>query len=375
MNVLFVGEKGDSPCRYYRMELPMQGLRANRVNARVAHAIGQRPDGKLVGLHNNGLPMSDIPDVLIVRRLLGPSGEPMSSARLFRQAIQQGQQVWLDIDDDMWRLPEWNPARATVTDAVIRAWETDAEAATGIIVSTPALARTVVEHVPEGLTVRVIENSIDFDAYDGYRKSVEYTPLRLGWAGTTAYRWPDLEWLVPTLRHVLSTTSVPVEFWHLGNVNSRTEPHLGELLADFPVPIKYVNWCPVEGLPRSYTQIDALIIPQQEIPFNECRSAITGLAAMAAGVPYIASPLPEYQRMWRMGGGYVVGNTAEEWEAGLRIMLEPEYREARRSMANGGIALASRLRPETVARQYMEAFGIPAPQRALVPEFGQWGDE
>lgn len=345
MNVLFVGEVGDNPCRYYRCELPALGLTELGHNVIVDSLLVETDAGYLTTRNVYG-----VPAVIVCRMMLGPNRQPISSAPLFRRARAAGQRVFMDLDDDVWHLPEWNPARSNITAETLAVWVEDANASNGVIVSTPELANIVRPKVD--VPVLVCENGIDVRDYEP--SYVEHDPLRLGWVGVQAFRYPDVETVLPNVQEMLGRVYVErlvkerkgdVEFWHLG-----TRPDDIHSIAANSRP-----WVPLAELPRQLRDIDVAIVPSLHVPFNDARSPTTGLALCAAGIPFVATPTPAYRRLWNSGAGYLA-DSPEEWDAALRVLTEPEYRDARDSMRTYGLTVARNRNPQWVARQYLQVF-------------------
>lgn len=344
--VLFVGEHGDNPCRWYRMVLPARGLIALGHRVTVSHGLIQGFDGRLRGLNGN---VKEPPDIVVCRRLLSPDGTPAPNIDMFRQARKAGQRVFVDIDDNMFQLPDTNPASVWVTNDELAMWVADANATDGVLAVTPELAEVVAERVD--VPVYVCPNSVNAHDYTP-RGMAEHEPVRLGWMGLTSYRWHDLAIIVPCIERLLAERQC--EFWHFG---AHPEHHSLHDLTGW-AGVREIPWTSIEQLPHLLGMVDAAIIPMDSNPFNVCRSPSTGLAWLAAGVPYVATATPSYDRLWNQGAGYVVDNDdMSAWENALNMITLPEYRDARDSQRAHGLAVArTRHTPKQVAQHYLDAF-------------------
>lgn len=340
-----MSEAGDSPCTETRAIVPAKGLRSYRWDADVCSVVFENADGKLYGW--DGEKQLPRPSVVIVRHTRGPNGEHWLSDDMYRKARKNGQRVYFDCDDDLWHLPPWNPATQWITPEVQSIVERNMNACDGVFVSTPALADVVAERVD--VPVYVTPNGVDVAMYRP--RMDEGTPLRLAWFGGTNWRRPDLELVVEPLQRVLKGRYGQVEFWHIGWQEGKES--IRDILGpDFPVQIVEYPWVPIHLFPWVASMVDCAIIPQPEHEFSEARSNVTGLRLCAAGVPFAATTTAEYEKLWHLGGGYTVHN--QEWEGALDMLVDPVYQEARRSLRNGGLAVARHHAPEKIAENYLK---------------------
>lgn len=351
--VLFIGEHGDSACGYYRLYIPALGLSRKGWTVGTCPTLLTLDDGSITGF-NNG-PILPPPDYVVCRRINDAlpgttvdSGVFRSMANSYKRARKRGQHVYIDLDDDPWSLPEWNPAYGNMSSYDLELWAEDMCAVDGVIVSTPALAESVAKNVPDA-KVFVCRNGIDKEQYKYRRKKTG--PLRLGWAGTTDYRARDLATIVDILKQALDGLLGSVEFWHLGHRPDK--PSVRETLGhDFPVQIVEYQWTPILEWPNVLALVDALLIPMEGHLFNASRSNVMGLSACAAHIPFAASTWqPEYQTLWNLGAGYPLDGVHS-----VRMLIEPAYERAREDMVSGGAAIAAYMNPVHVAKQYEDVF-------------------
>jgi hypothetical protein len=82
---------------------------------------------------------------------------------------------------------------------------------------------------------------------------------------------------------------------------------------------------PILSYPGLLLPIDIGIIPLNNIQFNHAKSFIKGLEYAAAGVPFVASALPEYELLASQGIGRIA-RTDAEWEANLTDLLDYRLR-------------------------------------------------
>jgi len=355
--VLFIAEAGDSSCAYYRAQLPAKGLRQLGWTVDVASSLVELPDGCITGFDQR-LGLLPVPQFMICRRINEPvpgtisdSGSYASIKNMVRKARKRGQIVFIDLDDDSWNLPEHNPAYGNMTKYEMDLWAEDMYECNGVIVSTAALATSVLIHTD--INAVVCRNGIDKNLYK-YTANATDRPLRLGWCGTLDYRGRDLQTIVESLRELLAGRFGEVEFWHVGDVSTLSKPlDIYDVLGpDFPVQIRSVPWVPISRLALSLASVDVAVVPMEETRFNSARSNVTGLALCAAGVPF-AYPQwhEEYDILWRQGAGYPMMDNVVP-----NVLVDKEYESVRHDMRSAGLAVAANHNPANTAMQYTKVF-------------------
>jgi hypothetical protein len=77
--------------------------------------------------------------------------------------------------------------------------------------------------------------------------------------------------------------------------------------------------------PNSFT-FDIGVVPLSNVPFNHAKSWIKGIEYAAAGVPFIASRLPEYQELKDKHGIGLVAKNPIQWRKQIESLADPELR-------------------------------------------------
>lgn len=286
-----------------------------------------------------------------------------------RRATEAGQLVYMDCDDDFWHIPEWAPSRRylkrsgrylhgtppEINGSLPRSLDLDhieanMAAATGVLVTTPALAASVRAAVP-GAPVHVVPNAIDAHLYYWPRRPAEHQPLRLAWMGTTTdNRHLALCPYADHLRSLLDDCGA--EFWHLGH-----RPGAPDLEEATGIPVAgRLEWRPNRELPEMLAQVDLGIICREVgSAFTEAQSTVSGLAYMAAGVPFVASLSQEYLGL--VGGGLCYSTPDQCAELLGALMRRPGWRAELRAAARAGVVDHS---PQTMAKAMLEVFRADA---------------
>lgn len=253
------------------------------------------------------------PDVraVVVQR----QSEPLNFIAI-QQARLRGVRVIIDLDDDLWSLPDYHPTQQKIR--IMLPWVDRCLGVADLItVSTPALARAV-ERRGFG-PVRVIENAIDLDLF-GRAAPVELREkVVIGWPAS-AYHQKDghlaLEALVPLLRalphvHCEFTGELPAairgaitEGW-LDPARIAHTP--GISMAEYPAWLSRRDW-------------DLMVAPLVDNDFNRSKSFLKFLEAGALKIPCLASDVEEYRRFCTDGLEWLLCRTLYDWRYKLSFL-------------------------------------------------------
>lgn len=205
-----------------------------------------------------------------------------------------------------------------------------------VTVSTPALAKRYGGHG----RVRVLPNYIP-KRYLTLRHQSEY--LRLGWPGSTQTHGGDLEVAGTAVRDVVDQTGIT--FIAMGGGATRKQ---------LDVPGMFLPWVPTEyGYASMVSALNVGIAPLVDNAFNRAKSWLKGLEYAALGVAYVASPLPEYQRLNNMGAGALAARP-REWTRELRRLITDASYRAEQVQRNE--AVAREMTIEAHAWRWLEAW-------------------
>jgi hypothetical protein len=353
---LLCGETNGAAQAHVRAELPALGLTR----------LGQQTYVSSVSLHPDPVKSKDMrirglnertgkihpPTHVVIMRLVDKD-----ESESIRRAQAAGQIIFFDLDDDVWNLPEWNPAYYALqrdgrplhpekfrpggrgTDLTYT--ERNVRACDGILVTTQALKASVETHVENCPPVFVCRNGVDSQVYRPHR---DHDPLRVGWMGTMGYGAIGLRDALPELRRALEPHGA--EFWHLGA--DPGQPDITTLLGeDWPTPVKRVPWLPKDRVPEILEQIDIGIIARRPCLFTEAQSNVSGLCYAAAGIPFVVTPMTaEYYELRHQGAG-------ARFEELPRLL---KHEAIRQSYATYGERAVKQLyTPKIIAEGYVEA--------------------
>jgi hypothetical protein len=106
--------------------------------------------------------------------------------------------------------------------------------------------------------------------------------------------------------------------------------------------------------------MDVGIVPLEDTDFNAAKSRLKGLEMAAVGVPFVASPRDEYQRLHRLGAG-LLADRPRDWRRHLtRLVRDGDYRE---ELADRGRAVAAAETYENHADRWWAAWQRAADNR------------
>ncbi len=267
------------------------------------------------------------PDVVIASN---PHVSPFLSESLAALSAV-GVPVIVDLDTDFEKQPVSHPEYNNIglgTQARSNAYSTALSQAQMITAPSEVQAaslKDVYEHVcfiPDGWSRKNMLWEKD---------SPQRNTVNIGWVGSLG----QLEDLVFVRRYIIriirefANTRIVI----IGN------PQAYRLFAGLPENRRlYLPVVAPEEFPYLLSQVDVLLVPLRNQPFNLTLPDTVLMEAGAKGVPWIASPIPAFRR-WMAGG--MLAESLDEWHLNLRHLVMDE--DLRRSLGKAG-RYASRTR-------------------------------
>lgn len=265
------------------------------------------------------LPQVGSADTVVLNRPLTPG--LAEQVRLWRA---EGRQVIVDLDDCF--------DTVSTNHAIYGRYTTEhlhmaCKAASVVTCSTPALA----ERYGYGHGV-VLRNCVPAAQCDIRRRArqdpgvaQDQDGLWVGWYGSLASHPDDPAAADGGVGAGISEVS-GAKLAFIGP--ERDAPQLAKLLKLDPDAVLALGFRSMVGLPGLVAEFDIGIVPLDMSPFNEAKSWLKGLEMAAVGVPVIASPTAEYQRM-EAAGGCALAYDFYDWRDILRDwMKDPGLRAA-----------------------------------------------
>lgn len=318
MNILYAtADLGG--CRYYRCELPGLQMHERGHTVCVTGHVAVADSGEIYAANATEATTEIEFDVVVMQRWM--SSETVS---YIRNARACGQIVINDVDDSFWDLPPSHPAYrqtdpARNLDNNRTHYKRAIAVSDAITVSTTYLAELL-----DGLgpPVHLLPNAIDPSRYDPQPVRDTTSPT-FGWVGALNYRSPGDVRLLSEVVGPFLRAHPEVRFVHVGTRTDDPMP-IASVLGVDPTRIGSRPFCQVSDLPRAMRGIEVALAPLEDTPFNRAKSWIKALESAAAGIPVIASDMPEYARL---GVGVLCGSDTQ-WMSALERSLDPDERAA-----------------------------------------------
>lgn len=229
---------------------------------------------------------------------------------IIEQFQAQGVAVVVDVDDDLAAVHPQNvayPLHAGLVRPDVHARHTMRCCAIAdlVTVSTPALAERYGTHG----RCQVLENCVPAAMLDYPRHSDGRT---IGWPGRVASHPDDLE----VTRGGVGEALADWRFHVIGEA-AGVKDALG-----LPCEPTETPWiASVEDYHRALGCLDIGIVPLAPSTFNESKSFLKGIEQAAAGVPFVASPRAEYQKL---GFGVLAADRARNWRSAVKQLIQDE---------------------------------------------------
>ena len=240
-----------------------------------------------------------------------------------KMAQALGQKIVVDVDDFFEGLDPSNRAYET-TDPKRNAdnnrdhYIKMIHEADAVITSTPFLYDY---YSKKRNNVYLVRNGLDVERWTRRKDVAKHKPV-VGWVGATPWRSGDLELLQPFMPGFIAKHKL--KFHHSGHTPNA--PYAHKQLGVSKEASTVMPLVPILDYPKLFPPIDIGIVPLTPIPFNSAKSFIKGLEYAGAGVPFIASDLPEYRFLAGLGMGRIAKNK-EEWLYHLGELLDPQMRK------------------------------------------------
>lgn len=352
-------------CSYYRLIMPYAQLRTMGYDyawlpvGKDNHKVGQEQGWVKTGsgwfapegMANKPFEIASLlrPQIIAETEngLAHPSDELVTM--LMDQQHAAGALFGGDLDDDMWSVADHNPAKKGLGDCTPEAIAKTLKQMDFVTVSTPFLARRVVEESgADPNRVYVVPNFVDFDLYDfenwqldnpltpGEKVSIPMRevrrqrlmeplnrPLVIGLQGGASHV-EDWKMVAPALSNIYARYGSRVKFIIAGFHPDYLKEALAD--ADKAGDVWWRGWVPFDEHSETVMRFDINLCPLLPTLFNQSKSAIKWMEGSAAGAATVASPTVygDYIR----GGltGLLVQDDPAEWEIAIRHLIDTPTR-------------------------------------------------
>lgn len=193
-----------------------------------------------------------------------------------------------------------------------------------------------------GYPTQVIPDGWPDGDYLWKKPVMTHSMLNLGWVGTPG----QVEDVFSIRRMVVR---VMREFPHVCIVIGG-DPEVYRLFDTLPEARRiFLPSIDYEDYPYLLRQIDILLVPYRNTPFNRSRSDHLLVDAGALGIPWIGSPITAHLN-WSSGG--LIANTPDEWHTYLRQLILDN--ELRASLSNAGLVKSKVRKMSEIIPQWLD---------------------
>lgn len=208
-----------------------------------------------------------------------------------------GVKFTMDFDDDFTDVHEENETRKNFSDDILESFREIVTLADGVTVTTPFLKKKF-GHLNDNF--EVIDNYIPESLV---REGIRPKENILGWAGGVSVHPRDLEVVGNSVRDFLWKNR-DWKFHHVG------DGHVNEILK---CPTTEFGTVEVLSYMAHIEQFKIGMAPLEVSDFNKSKSRLKALEMAALGVPWVASPLPEYKSVKSDYGCGILADSEQEW--------------------------------------------------------------
>lgn len=332
-----------SGCGYWRMALPARHLPSLYCNVTSA-----------------GIPVEQLADyeTVFVQR-----HHRWSDCSLIEGLVRDGKRVVYDIDDDLWTIPDHNPACKSFRPKDLQAAKAIMERVHAITTTNEVLRERLRRRLDPCPPIHVIPNALDpqgpwvplsrIGSPDGVR--------RILWQGSSSH---VRDWLVATaaVDRVMQRHD-DVILCLMGYMPEEVMKFLKDPYRPWWTPdrLEYTPSCGVD----QYFQIiphlraEVALAPLIDDEFNESKSECKWVEYSLVGIPSVLSRVPCYERSVPHGThALLAGDSENEWEQRIETLLDDAALRRRLVRASRKL-VASDYNIRKVARQWRRVLVAP----------------
>jgi glycosyltransferase involved in cell wall biosynthesis len=284
MKKIWIATKDFSAVTYYRCRAPKQFCSTEDLSIELGV----------------GLDLTKNYDAIILHGVIQPKW-----VQVFKDIQKRGIKIAINLDDDIFNIPDWNPAFLSYRQIEREnlAWSLDN--ADLVIVSTNPLADVCREHMTKNFDkLRVCPNLMDWTLYK--RQPKTDGPTKIMWAGSVHHEM-DLKLISEPLDQIMKEYKDAVQVIFMGCLPDRFRqwmPLLGSNMATaHPTgDVTFIKPVELEDYPAILCKWkpDIGLCPLVDCKFNYSKSHNKATEFVLAGAQVVASYLPPYT---------VLGNT------------------------------------------------------------------
>lgn len=299
-------------CAYYRAMLPYIHCKDELAKKNISLHISDRisNDYKF--------------DCYIFHRLLNPSFFPL----LWDMKFNAKKKIVFDLDDNLFKIPSWSPAREMMEGTAVQTLMTCLEWSDYITLTTDNFKRQLSAYDGWASKIHVLPNLIGMKDWS-FPQHVPHlirpgNPLKILWAGSITHHG-DLEIIASACEEILKTRE-NIKFVFMGmmpdSLRVGEKKNNNEILKDSVIMI---NNCDLNFYPQVLNLIapHIALIPIEANDFNYAKSNIKYLEMSMAGATCIASNFGPYKNTITHGyNGFLSENNHESWYENINKCID-----------------------------------------------------
>lgn len=288
---------GLDACAFYRMFIPHINIQKSEFIIRYGHLDVREIDGY---------------SVAVVQRLMSELN--LTTIQRLKKA---GKRIVYDLDDDIWNLPGYNPAKKTYDQEKDNFWKCAKEADI-LTVSTRGLMTASKTSFKLDKEILIVPNAIDFNLFRTKKLSKDDLII-IGWGGSNTHS-DDLKEALDVFEDI---------FKEYPNVRLEFAGHPPDHpIANHP-QTRFRMWVAIGEYANRFASWgwDISIAPLENNRFNRSKSNIKMLEAAALGIPCLVSDVQPYNEFCSLGGKelkWLLCTKKSEWKEKIRELIKKQ---------------------------------------------------
>jgi len=352
------------------MLLPAEAL------SRRGHKVEVSYQVELNNLSNELRGAATFADVIVFQRIGSSFSKFTHLPEAFKTAEERGQLIVHDNDDNMFLIPEWNPAKQHWPPEVLEIHKRALAYAHLNTFSTEELAESYQSNY-KVKRFKVLRNCLPDFTPEPHAPLAKSGLFNVVFSGSITHS-RDLFKVLGVMKRFLERHR-DARFVVLGGLGLRSDwddyaKTVAERLMGLPQVILF-DWLPYKMMLEIIAACDVGLAPLMNVPFNEQKSELKLLEYALCSTPFLASPLPSYVRLLseigdgEEGCGFLC-RTPEDWEGWLERLYEDQ--DLLQAMAERCRAKIAPYRIKEKAHLWEEAYleGLAQIRRLGLEDFG-----
>jgi glycosyltransferase involved in cell wall biosynthesis len=237
-----------------------------------------------------------------------------------RQLKGMGAPVIIDVDDNFWAIPKTHVGYKVVGpySLNLKALENSLKMADAVCVSTEQLGQEILSKELSKSYYMIPNVCNSHNPYNRSKKRGS-SKVTFGFTGTITHRDDFKTMIKPFIQFLQKEKNAAAVICG--------DPEIYRMLKNIPENQKlYVPMYPYRYYPAQLSFIDVMVVPLINDEFNQSKSDIKILDALANAKPFIASKVEPYLPYENSSAGFVVANEDRFWMEAFEKMMNETFR-------------------------------------------------